>query len=336
VLRIIQLKKVAALKLHSAYVALAELRAPEDPPILLVAQAEAHLSLGASQWASAELDRHRCQSLGVTVVQRSLGGGLVWLEPAHLNYFFLQSPQGNCRCPKDLLRVLSPGIIATHAAFGFPVSLRDHQEFSYQGRRIGSTGAATLGHSLVLAGSFLLEGDWDTFCQAVAAPSDGFRAQLALGLEESLCTWQEVMARPVSAEAVFAVWQEELKRTGWVLLEDGLSVQEQERMDAMDWEPLDWESSGRRRVAHGIKLRSRAFLTERHWDDGWLRIWTEDHRLRALWGSAIPAELTLASAGLARDGTLLQDLMQGYLGKGAQLWWERMQALAVWSDVPIG
>jgi lipoate-protein ligase A len=330
VLRWLNLGHLSAPALHQSYQALAELRRAEDPPWLLLASANAHLSLGAAQTAAAELDRDAAQNL--IVVQRLVGGGLVWIEPAHLNYFLLATPSSVRRRPEDWLEVLAPSLCALHAAFGLHVELVAEQELRCAGQRIGSTGAASLGSSVVLAGSFLLRGDWVSFCNSVAVPSPDFRQALERALAASLLTWKEAGVLVPSHEQLALVWREILQAEGWQIEVDALRPAEQQAIAAQELEPVDWKSQGRRRVRDGIKLRAGAFLTERHWPEGWLRVWTEDGRYRAVDSNIFPAELCWALTGIEAVSPMLPLLLEGYLGTQAALWQQRLGSLAVWSD----
>nr|MBU2813245.1 lipoate--protein ligase family protein [Acidithiobacillus ferruginosus] len=72
-IRLLHLGKLGPEALHRAYAGLAE---EQDMPILLLAQSDAHLSLGAAQGPGAELDRRACERLGIPVLRRALGGGV--------------------------------------------------------------------------------------------------------------------------------------------------------------------------------------------------------------------------------------------------------------------
>ncbi|WP_348550743.1 lipoate--protein ligase family protein [Acidithiobacillus sp.] len=331
-LRWLDLGHLSASALHQAYQALATLRRAEDPSLLVLASAEPHLSLGASQVAGLELDRDACAS-SLPIIQRPIGGGLVWVEPAHLNYFLLVTPTAQRRRPEQLLAAIAPIIQAVHAHFGISVELAAEQEFRCRGRRIGSTGAASIGNSLVLAGSYLLCTDWAGFADRVAASSNGFRATLRQALSASLTSWAEERQIAVPAHTrIKQVWQEQLQTQSWQVMEGALSGAERAAMLQAELEPVDWEGGGRRRVANGIKLRAGAFLTERHWPDGWLRVWTEDGRYRAVESNVLPGEICRALVGMSADSPQHRALFARVLGDAAEHWQRRLHELTVWTD----
>ena len=333
-IRLIHLGMLAPEALHRAYVGLAEAQDEQDAPILLLARSRAHLSLGAAQGPAAELDRVACERLGIPVVLRGLGGGLVWVDPGQLNYFFIFPAAAGIRRAPDLFVRIAPWVIAMHAHFGLTVEARNGHDFWCQGRKIGGTGAATIGHSLVLGGSFILEARWTSFVDCVAAPSEGFRAWLAEALQEGLCSWSQLLDRAVEPEAVLEACPALLAEAGWALaLPTRPRAVESRAMAQADLEEVDWEQPVRRRVPAGIKLKADTFLTERRWSDGhWLRVWTENGAFRRVACSAWPTEQGERWAGLRPDSGRLHERLRDIARSEASLWGERLRETAVWTD----
>jgi lipoate-protein ligase A len=334
-IRLIRLGKLAPEALHRAYVGLAEAQGEQDmPPILLLAQSDAHLSLGAAQGPGAELDRLACERLGVPVVQRALGGGLVWVDPGQLSYFFIFPPATRVRRAPELFALIAPWVIAVHEYFGLKVEAREGHDFWCQGRKISGTGAATIGHSLVLGGSFILEAQWASFVDCVAAPSAGFRTWLIEALQEGLCSWSQLLDSVVGAEAVLEVCPVLLRATGWeVVFPTEPTEIERRTVEQTELEDVDWDQPIRRRVPAGIKLKAGAFLTEQHWPDGhWLRVWTENGTFRRVAGSAWSAGQGARLTGLQPDPVQLGERLREIAGKEAPHWGERLLGTAVWTD----
>ena len=320
--------------LHRAYVGLAEAQGEQDVPILLLAQSDAHLSLGAAQRPGAELDRAACERLRIPVVQRALGGGLVWVDLGQLSYFFIFPPATRVRRAPELFALIAPWVIAVHAHFGLKVEVRDGHDFWCQERKIGGTGAATIGRSLVLGGSFILDAQWASFVECVAAPSHEFRTWLTEALQEGLCSWSQLLDRVVEPDAVLAVCPALLRAAGYELvLPTEPTETEQYAMGQAELEDVDWDQPVRRRVPAGIKLKAGAFLTEQHWPDGhWLRVWTENGTFRRVAGSAWSAGQGDTLTGLQPGLAQLREQLQEIAGKEAPLWGERLLETAVWAD----
>ncbi len=333
-LRFLYLGHLPADSLHRSYAGLAEARQAGDPPLLLLATADTHLTVGAAQTAGAELDFDSCQRLQIPVIQRGLGGGTVWVEPAHLNYFLMAGLGSPFRRPQDLLNAFAPAFLSVHRHFGLDVQMVGGQDFTCAGRRIGSTGAATLGRSLVLGGSFLLAGEWSTFTEALAVPSPGFRVWVLEALEQLMTTWDAELGRTPAPGLVMERLHQELAELGWEIVESCPTELELEAMEAVELEMPDWTASAGRRVPCGIKVRLDSFLTERRWGRNFLRIWTENGCFRRIAGTVFPEELEEAIAGLQKDSPMLDLLLERYLGHGpASLWRERIRSLAVWTDI---
>ncbi|MDD5374644.1 lipoate--protein ligase family protein [Acidithiobacillus sp.] len=333
-IRLIHLGVLAPEALHRAYVGLAEAQSEQDVPILLLARSAAHLSLGAAQGPVAELDRSACERLKIPVVQRALGGGLVWVDPGQLSYFFIFPPATRVRRAPELFALMAPWVIAVHAYFGLKVEAREGHDFWYQGRKIGGTGAATIGHSLVLGGSFILEAQWASFVDCVAAPSAGFRTWLLEALQEGLCSWLPLLGRVVSPEALLEACPALLRAAGWdVVLPTAPTETEQRAMVQAELDDVDWDQPLRRRVRAGIKLKAGAFLTEQHWSEGdWLRVWTENSALRRVAGSAWSVGQGTRLMGLQPDSVQLGEQLREIVGEEASLWGERLLETAVWAD----
>ncbi|MCL4524962.1 MAG: hypothetical protein M1492_00410 [Gammaproteobacteria bacterium] len=98
-IRLLHLGKLDPEALHRAYAGLAEAQQAQDAPILLLAQSDAHLSLGAAQGPGAELDRLACERLGIPVLRRSLGGGRGVGGPRPVE-LFLYFPHGGGNAPR--------------------------------------------------------------------------------------------------------------------------------------------------------------------------------------------------------------------------------------------
>jgi len=332
-LRLLDLGHLSAQALHRSYLGFAEAQGRDDPPALILASADDHLSVGAAQGVGAELDREACRAAGIPVVQRPLGGGTVWVDRRHLNYFLVMPHGTGLRRPTQVLELLGPVLCAWHRYFGLDVRLVGHQDFWLGQRKLGGTGAASIGGSLVLGGSLLLDGDWRAFVGCIAAPSTGFRRELERALEESLAVWTHLLPRlPTRAELRQALLHA-LAAAGWdPRVEAGPNAAERLAMASAELEAPDWQQPGRRRVAHGIKIKDRSFLTERHWSDGsFLRVWTEDGSYRRVSCSAWPEDCATALTGCGRDAALVA-LARCLDRDRAQLWRARLEATAVWTE----
>jgi lipoate-protein ligase A len=183
--RWIRLGLAEPLDLHAAYAGLAAAQAKDSQPILLWAQAKSHLCLGQSQ-GLAELE----PCLPVPVVRRPLGGGPVWVDEFQY-VFVLIAPKKFApgRPARWFPWALAP-VVATYRAFGLAAYL-NQEDVWLQGRKIGGSGAATIGECAVVASSFLLRFPLERFARSLASPSPEFRAWLREGLELAMTQWAD-------------------------------------------------------------------------------------------------------------------------------------------------
>jgi lipoate---protein ligase len=183
--RWIRLGLVAPLDLHAAYAGLAAAQAKDSRPILLWAQAKTHLCLGQSE-GLAELEPSR----EVSVVRRPPGGGPVWVDEFQY-VFVLIAPRKFApgRPARWFAWALAP-VVATYRAFGLPAYL-NQEDVWLQGRKIGGSGAATIGECAVVASSFLLRFPLECLASSLASPSQQFRAWLRQGLALSMTQWAD-------------------------------------------------------------------------------------------------------------------------------------------------
>ncbi len=322
-------------QLHKTYVGLAEAQGYTDLPILLLAQSTAHLNLGAAQSAGDELDPLACATLGVPVLQRALGGGLVWVDSGQLNYFFIFPLAWGLRRAPELFEHIAPWMLALYAHFGVKAETRDGHDFWCNGNKMGGTGAASMGRSLVLGGSVMLHVDWERFVRCVAAPSEGFRAWLAAALHDSVWSWSRLPQPAPTPEAIHAAFPQVLEAFAvQTVLETTLRPAERQAIAEAELEPPEWETRGSRRVPAGIKIKAGAFLTERQWSDGqYLRIWTENGRFRKVAAAPWSEIDTQIFRGLSADSQAFRAALQNLAGAECALWASRFTETAIWTDV---
>ncbi len=209
VARWIRLGLAEPLELHASYTGLATAQASDAAPILLWAQAKTPLCLGQSQ-NLAELDPR----VAVPVARRPLGGGLVWVEEFQC-VFVLIAPRRFApgRPARWFPWALSPAI-ATYRAFGLPAYLNE-QDIWLQGRKIGGSGAATIGECAVIASSFLLRFPVERFASSVASPSSEFRSWLREGLALAMTEWADHGALPAERDLEEAFRSRLEAQHGW-------------------------------------------------------------------------------------------------------------------------
>jgi lipoate-protein ligase A len=264
---------------------------PEDPPVLLWTRSDRpHLSIGASQYAAADLDLARCEALGIPVIQRPLGGGTVWVDEEQECFFFILPRQRVPGGHQGLFDRCLDLVACWFAGMGMPVRRVGGQDLWLGSRKILGSGAASQGDALVFGASVLRHFPVRAFADCIRAPSDGFRDWLAEALAEGMSDWRSQGIDP-EAEILQAGLRETCEtQAGWNFRGWSPDLRTHEAMAearAELSEPLDL-SAGRRHVPGGIRINGLRYLLEQDLEGGWLRVLLDDGIIRRV-ASANPA-----------------------------------------------
>lgn len=320
------------MNLYAACQGLAQAQARDFTPVVLWGRSDRpHLSLGASQWAEAELDLQACRSLGVEVVQRCLGGGTVLVDPDQWCFFFVL-PRARAPASRDRLfeTCLAP-VAATFRELGLAVQRVGRGDLWLDGRKILGSGAATLGQSDVLGASFLLRFQGGLFARLVRSPSAGFRAWLEEELAHGMTDWAQHERVPDETE-LRACFQRHIGAClGWTLQEDQLTPREhdaiaQARAELV--EPL--EAGGRRLVENAIKINHRTYLLGYHDAQGEIRMVVRDGVVARLSVEPMqPRQVIAACIGIVPRVDRLEPALTRVLdGRSARVWAARLDRAA--------
>lgn len=303
---------------HSTYIGLAEHQARDDVPILLWGRTTGHICLGQHQHSSVEL----FQPNAVPVLQRPLGGGTVWVDENQFCFVWIVPLDHARGRPQQWFEWGLAPALATYHQLGLNVMQQD-QDIWLEGRKIGGSGAATIGRCAVLAASFLMHFPVDRFAQCVACPSEGFREWLVASLSGAMTDWQSHQVAP-QEEVLAQVFRSHVETClGWRLLDSDLSQDEvQARQDAL-LEMAELEPSmGKRLVPDGIKLNARTFLTEKHEAGHWVRVLTTHGKL-----TRVELSKVLPQAGLDRlalcapESASLQGELENMMSQDEACYW---------------
>lgn len=281
--RCLDLGDLAPVELHAAYTGVARAMGPEDAPVLLWARpGRPHLSIGASQYAAADLDLDRCQVLGIPVIQRPLGGGTVWLDGDQACFFFIL-PRRRVPGGHRGLFDLCLGLVAHwFTTLGLPVRRVGGQDLWLGSRKILGSGAASQGEALVFGASVLRHFPARSFAECIRAPSNGFRDWLADALAEGMTDWRSQGIDPETGLLQAGLRETCESQAGWRFTDGALDArtrvfiaQAREELS----EPLD-PSPGRRHVPEGIRINGLRYLLEQDRDGDWLRVLLDDGIIR--------------------------------------------------------
>ncbi|MDE2089430.1 MAG: biotin--protein ligase, partial [Gammaproteobacteria bacterium] len=228
--RWIDLGQVSPVDLYAACQGLAQAQEARDfTPVVLWGRCDRpHVSLGASQWAEAELDLEACRSLGVEVVQRCLGGGTVLVDPDQWCFFFVLPRVGTPASRDRLFETCLAPAVAAFRELGLAVQRVGRGDLWLDGRKILGSGAATLGQADVLGASFLLRFQAGLFARLVRSPSAEFRIWLEEALAHGMTDWARHGRLPGEAELRAGFQRHISACLDWVFQEDQLAARERD------------------------------------------------------------------------------------------------------------
>ncbi|HSP01451.1 MAG TPA: biotin--protein ligase [Thioalkalivibrio sp.] len=315
----LDLGDLSPVDLHAAYTGLARAMGPEDPPVLLWARADRpHLSIGASQSWSADLDLAHCDVSGIPVIQRPLGGGTVWLDGDQECFFFIvhqsRVPGGH----RGLFDLCLDLVADWFQAMGLDARRVGGQDLWAGGRKIMGSGAATQAGALVFGASVLRHFPAGAFARCIHAPSPGFRDWLADALAEGMIDWRSLGLDPDTASLQEGLRETCARGQGWTLAPWELDARNRaalaETREELS-EPLD-AGGGRRHVPHGIRINGLRYLLEQAEGGDWLRLVLDDGIIqRVASGDARTHELLQACVGEPAHAGRINTLLAGRLPK---------------------
>ena len=162
----------------------------EDTPdtITITRPADPFVSIGHHQDARTEVDLDFCREAGVPVYRREIGGGAVYLDEGQT---FWHTVFHQTRVPTTLTdvytRFLAGPVLALNR-MGIRAVHRPVNDIQVDGRKIGGTGAATVGESMIVAGSLMFDFNYELMVRVLRVPSEKFRDKMYSTMREYLTT----------------------------------------------------------------------------------------------------------------------------------------------------
>lgn len=266
-LRVLDFGSVSALRSQAVYHGVAQAFQPGDEPVLtLVNPIEPYICVGMHQDVGLEVDEDFCRSRGLPIIRRQVGGGAVYLDHNQMFFHFIYPPQRVPRHVADIYPMFINPVVRTYRAMGIPADLRPINDIHVNGRKIGGTGAATIGHAVVMVGSFLFDFDTETMARCLKVPSEKFRDKLRVGLNDYMSTMRKELDSLPRRADVKALFLEHIAQTlGVTPYEDAPTPVELDTIAAQEQELSDPEWTyqlGRKFVQLGVKIAAGTHLTE--------------------------------------------------------------------------
>lgn len=188
-IRLLDFGKVGSLRSLAIFHGVAYALGPEDPDtITLTRPLDPFVSIGHHQDAKTEVDLPYCNAAGVPVYRREVGGGAVYLDEGQT---FWHTIFHHSRVPTTLADIYThflAGPVLALNRIGIPAVHRPVNDIQVEGRKVGGTGAATIGEALVVAGSLMFDFNYELMSRVLRVPSEKFRDKVYSTMKEYLTT----------------------------------------------------------------------------------------------------------------------------------------------------
>jgi len=265
-IRLIDFGQVESLRSLAIFHGVAYAVRENTPDVITITRPlDPFVSIGHHQDAMTEVDLAYCEESNVPVYRREVGGGAVYLDEGQTFWhtIFHQS-----RVPATLTDVYSKfleGPVLALNRMGIPAVHRPVNDIQVGGRKIGGTGAATIGESMVVAGSLMFDFNYELMVRVLRVPSEKFRDKMYSTMKEYLTTINRQLGdkAPSREEGVRILIEcfNETLGTELVLDEprpDELAAiaEQEERIESSDWLHLDGlpPSGDKVKISEGVNV----------------------------------------------------------------------------------
>lgn len=250
---------------QAIYHALAELLPANGPMTLVtVSPDRPYVCVGYHQVASREIERQYCESHGIAVGRRMVGGGAVYLDGNQV-FWHLIMPRRN-RSVEELYRHFLPAPIRAYQRMGIAAQHRPINDIVVGSKKIGGTGASTIGDAEILVGSLMMDFDSEEMARVLNVPSEKFRDKMVSSLNEYMTTVTKLLGEkaPSRDEATRFLVEAFEEVVGESAIPDRLTEREQERLayyaEHLFHEDFVYRNEGY--LQPGIKIRDGVRLYE--------------------------------------------------------------------------
>lgn len=265
--RYLNLGTVSSASSQAVYHALAERMADQtaEPILVTVSPDRPYACVGYHQVASREIDRGYCESQGILVGRRMVGGGAVYLDHDQIFWhLLLPTYHGTV---ETLYHDILKAPIAAYRKMGISAEHRPVNDIVVGSRKIGGTGAAQLGQATVIVGSILMDFDSKSMARILRVPSEKFRDKMVASLDEYMTTVRRELgeAAPSREEATGLLVREFCIALGQEVRDSHLTPQEWDGVHKYAhtlFDP-DFVYKGERGLIQaGVKIRGDVHLFE--------------------------------------------------------------------------
>ncbi len=266
-LRVIDFGLVPALRSQAVYHGIAETITDMSDPVLSLASPETpYVCVGRHQEVGKEVDEDFCNSIGLPIYRRHVGGGAVYLDRNQLFTHFVYPRTKAPEFARNLYPLFIEPVVRTYRDFGINAEYRPINDIQVAGRKIGGTGAASIGEATLMVGSFMYDFDTETMAKCLKVPSEKFRDKLRQGLNDYMTTMAKELEAPPARDLLIEKF---LSHCADVLgvepvfdrpTEAELAAIERAEQALAD--PAWTYHEGRKLIEMGVKIASGTHMTE--------------------------------------------------------------------------
>jgi lipoate-protein ligase A len=243
-IRVLALGRVSAIRSQTVYHAAAYAMTEDRPDtIILVSPSQPYVCIGYHQDLEKEVDLAYCQTHGVPVLRREVGGGAVYLDHGQVFMQWVFHPGHLPQSLEERFELYIRPLVATYQALGINAYHRPLNDIHVDGKKIGGTGAAQMGLAEVVVGSLMFSFDKATMARVLKVPSEKMRDKIFESLEQYMTTMSEQLDSTPDRQVVQELYLEkctaalnaELLRGEWTPEEEAMAVELDARFTSDKW-----------------------------------------------------------------------------------------------------
>jgi len=183
--------------------------------LVLVRPATAYVSTGYFQDPASCVNFDYCQTHGIPVVRREVGGGTVLLDQGQVFFHVVLRHKHPLlqRGVDKLYQVFSGPVIAAYERLGVRTALRPVNDIvTMEGKKIAGLGGANIGPCGVFVGSIIMDFDVATMVKCLNLPDEKFRDKVWKSMESAMTTLRAETGEMPEPSYVFTVLEEEFSK----------------------------------------------------------------------------------------------------------------------------
>lgn len=266
-LRVLDFGLVSALRSQAVFHGVAEtITAQSDAVLTLCSPDQPYVCVGIHQEVAKEVDEQYCAQHNLPIYRRHVGGGAVYLDRNQLFTHFIYPRNRAPEFAVNLYPLFIEPVVRTYRELGIDAQYRPINDIQVKGRKIGGTGAASIGEATLLVGSFMFDFDFETMARCLKVPSEKFRDKLRQTLNDYMTTMKRELSELPSREHVKARFLSHCAAVlGLEVIEDSPTAAELaaiDRAEAALSDPAWTYLQGRKLVELGVKIAAGTHLTE--------------------------------------------------------------------------